>query len=101
MKRSFISLCMLCMVLFACKSKVCDCADAHIKAVKEINMTKDPVKKIKILGKKEYQGIFEECNQLTKKMSPEELKAFESEYEQCPSVREYNRTLPKAPYIRK
>lgn len=95
MLRSFILFGISSLMMISCKSKVCECADAHIKAVKEINKTKDPVKKIKILGKKEYQGIFEECNQLTKKMSPEELKAFESEYEQCPSVREYNRSQGK------
>ncbi len=95
MLRSIILLGISSLIMISCKSKVCECADAHIKAVKEINNTKDPVKKIKILGKKEYQGIFEECNQLTKKMSPEELKAFESEYEQCPSVREYNRSQGK------
>lgn len=95
MLRSIILLGISSLIMISCKSKVCECADAHIKAVKEINKTKDPVKKIKILGKKEYQGIFEECNQLTKKMSPEELKAFESEYEQCPSVREYNRSQGK------
>ncbi|MFM7724739.1 MAG: hypothetical protein ACKO7O_08110 [Bacteroidota bacterium] len=95
MLRSFILLGLSSLVLISCKSKVCECADAHLKAVKEINNTNDPVKKIKIHGKKEYQGIFEECNQLTKKMTPEELKAFESEYDQCPSVREYKRSQGK------
>ena len=85
---NFIVLCCL-LALVSCKSKVCKCADAHIKAVKEINNTTDPIEKLKILGKKEYQPIFEECNQITKKMSPEELKAFDEEYNQCPSVREY------------
>lgn len=97
MQSSLILVFILAVLTVSCKSKVCECADAHIKAVKEINSTNDPVKKIKILGKKEYQGIFEECNQLTKKMSPEELKAFESEYEQCPSVREYNSNRSKLP----
>ncbi|MEY4217357.1 MAG: hypothetical protein RLZZ68_1813 [Bacteroidota bacterium] len=95
MQRSLFLVVVAVFVLTSCKSKVCECADAHLKAVKEINKTNDPIKKIKILGKEEYQGIFEECNQLTRKMSPEELKAFESEYEQCPSVREYNRRNPK------
>jgi hypothetical protein len=96
MQRFLILLGIAVLMLVSCKSKVCECADAHIKAVKEINKTNDPIKKIKILGKKEYQGIFEECNRLTKKMSPEELKAFESEYDQCPSVREYDEGNPKS-----
>lgn len=89
--RWFILLILASFHLISCKSKVCECADAHIKAVKEINNTKDPIKKITILGKKEYQAIFEECNKLTQKMTPEELRAFEAEYEQCPSIREYNK----------
>jgi len=32
---------------------------------------------------------------MTSKMTPEELKDFETEYEQCPSVKEYKGKLPK------
>jgi len=82
-------------VLFSCKSKVCECADAHVKAVKEINNTSDPIEKMKVLGNKKYQGIFKKCNEMTSKMTPEELKDFETEYEHCPLVKEYKGKLPK------
>jgi hypothetical protein len=74
----------LVLVIVSCKSKVCECADAHVKAVKE---TSDPIKKMRVLGNKKYQKVFSKCNAMTSKMSPEELKDFESEYEQCPSVK--------------
>ena len=32
---------------------------------------------------------FEKCNKMTEGMTPDELKAFEEEYKQCPSVKEY------------
>ena len=47
------------VVLISCKSKVCECADIHIKAVKEINGVSDPVKKMKVLSSKKYQGPFD------------------------------------------
>lgn len=97
MKSSWFIFSIATLTVVSCKSKVCECADVHIKAVKEINKTEDPIKKLKILGKKEYQALFEECNQLTKKMTPEELQSFEAEYEQCPSIREYRKTNPDLP----
>ncbi len=93
--KKIILLASVAAVLFSCKSKVCECADAHVKAVKEINNTSDPIKKMKVLGNKKYQGIFKKCNDMTSKMTPEELKDFETEYEQCPSVKEYKSKLPK------
>ena len=75
--------------LVSCKSKVCECADIHIKAVKEINGVSDPVQKMKVLSLKKYQVPFEKCNKMTEGMTPEELKDFEEEYKQCPSVKEY------------
>jgi hypothetical protein len=77
------------VVLSSCKSKVCECADIHIKAVKEINGVSDPVQKMKVLSLKKYQVPFEKCNKMTEGMTPEELKDFEEEYKQCPSVKEY------------
>lgn len=77
----------LALVVVSCKSKVCECADAHVNAVKEINKTSDPIKKMRILGNKKYQKVFEQCNSMTSEMTPEELKDFEAEYEQCPSVK--------------
>ena len=77
----------LALVVVSCKSKVCECADAHVKAVKEINKTSDPLKKMRILGNKKYQKVFKQCNAMTSEMTPEELKDFEAEYEQCPSVK--------------
>jgi hypothetical protein len=77
----------LALVVVSCKSKVCECADAHVNAVKEINKTSDPIKKMRILGKKKYQKVFKQCNAMTSEMTPEELKDFEAEYEQCPSVK--------------
>ena len=77
----------LALVLVSCKSKVCECADAHVNAVKEINKTSDPLKKMRILGNKKYQKVFKQCNAMTSEMTPEELKDFEAEYEQCPSVK--------------
>ena len=77
----------LALVVVSCKSKVCECADAHVKAVKEINKTSDPIKKMRILGNKKYQKVFKQCNAMTSEMTPEELKDFEAEYEQCPSVK--------------
>ena len=50
---------------------------------------------MKVLGNKKYQGILKKCNGMTSKMTPEELKDFETEYEQCPSVKEYKSKLPK------
>ncbi|MCF8269234.1 MAG: hypothetical protein K9I25_04625 [Crocinitomicaceae bacterium] len=77
----------LSLVVVSCKSKVCECADAHVNAVKEINKTSDPIKKMRILGNKKYQKVFKQCNAMTSEMTPEELKDFEAEYEQCPSVK--------------
>lgn len=77
----------LSLVVVSCKSKVCECADAHVNAVKEINKTSDPLKKMRILGNKKYQKVFKQCNAMTSEMTPEELKDFEAEYEQCPSVK--------------
>ncbi|MFM7595628.1 MAG: hypothetical protein ACKO4Y_05555 [Flavobacteriales bacterium] len=82
---------LLALALGACKSKVCECADIHIKAVKEINRVADPVKKMKVLASKKYQVPFEKCNKMTEGMTPDELKAFEEEYNQCPSVKEYKK----------
>jgi hypothetical protein len=42
---------------------------------------------MRILGKKKYQKVFKQCNAMTSEMTPEELKDFEAEYEQCPSVK--------------
>lgn len=78
---------LLALVFSSCKSKVCECADAHVEAVRAINKTTDPIKKMRVLGKKKYQKIFKECNAMTSQMTPEELKDFEAEYEQCPSVK--------------
>lgn len=77
----------LSLVVVSCKSKVCECADAHVNAVKEINKTSDPIKKMRILANKKYQKVFKQCNAMTSEMTPEELKDFEAEYEQCPSVK--------------
>ena len=77
----------LALVVVSCKSKVCECADAHVNEVKEINKTSDPIKKMRILGNKKYQKVFKQCNAMTSEMTPEELKDFEAEYEQCPSVK--------------
>ena len=77
----------LALFVVSCKSKVCECADAHVNAVKEINKTSDPLKKMRILGNKKYQKVFKQCNAMTSEMTPEELKDFEAEYEQCPSVK--------------
>ena len=77
----------LSLVVVSCKSKVCECADAHVNAVKEINKTSDPIKKMRILANKKYQKVFKQCNVMTSEMTPEELKDFEAEYEQCPSVK--------------
>lgn len=93
--KKIVLLASVAVVLYSCKSKVCECADAHVKAVKEINNTSDPIEKMKVLGNKKYQGIFKKCNEMTSKMTPEELKDFETEYEQCPSVKEYKSKLPK------
>ncbi|MEY3048930.1 MAG: hypothetical protein RL365_968 [Bacteroidota bacterium] len=90
MKNLFFAALVL-VVLSSCKSKVCECADIHIKAVKEINKVSDPVQKMKVLSAKKYQVPFEKCNKMTESMTPEELKAFEEEYMQCPSIKEYKR----------
>jgi len=79
----------LVVVATACKSKVCECADIHIKAVKEINAVDDPIKKMKILASKKYKAAFEKCNKMTESMTPEELKAFEEEYNECPSFKAF------------
>ena len=81
----------VCLVLVAssCKSKVCECADIHIKAVKEVNAVDAPIKKMKILASKKYKAAFEKCNKMTESMTPEELKAFEEEYNECPSFKEF------------
>jgi len=58
------------VILSSCKSKVCECADIHIKAVKEINKVSDPVQKMKVLSAKKYQVPFEKCNKMTESMTP-------------------------------
>jgi hypothetical protein len=88
MKRLVLIICLV-LVASACKSKVCECADIHIKAVKEINAVDDPIKKMKILASKKYKAAFEKCNKMTESMTPEELKAFEEEYNECPSFKEF------------
>jgi len=85
----FFGLFLLMIISTSCKSKVCECADIHIKAVKEMNAVSDPVKKMKVLSAKKYQADFERCNKMTDAMTPEELKEFEEEYNQCPSVKDY------------
>jgi hypothetical protein len=44
---------------------------------------------MKVLSAKKYQVPFQKCNKMTEGMTPEELKDFEEEYKQCPSVKEY------------
>jgi hypothetical protein len=76
----------------SCKSEVCECADIHVKAAKEINKFQDPVKKMQVLSAKKYQVAFKKCNKLTEKMNTEELKAFEKEYKQCPSIKAFQKS---------
>lgn len=83
--------------LSACKSSACECADVYIKAAKETKNTKDPIKKIKILGKQEYLTVIQKCDSLVKLMSAKEKMAFEEEIEQCPSVREYKSNMSDSP----
>lgn len=87
MLRILFSTSIIFLMLSSCKSKACECADAYVSAAKEMNKVSDPVKKIEILGQKKYKGIFQKCNQMTQKMSNEELKEFELEYKECPSVK--------------
>lgn len=73
---------------YACKSEACECADVYVKAVKEMNQTNDMSKRLEIMDVK-YKKEFTKCNEITSKLTPEELKQFEEEYEQCPSVKAF------------
>jgi hypothetical protein len=41
------------------------------------------------MEKQNKDKAFQECHKYTDEMTPEELKSFNKEFEQCPSVRSY------------
>ncbi|MEI8192434.1 MAG: hypothetical protein WCG64_01090 [Flavobacteriia bacterium] len=90
MKKISLIFAVLLLALSACKSKVCDCADVFVKASEDVRKAnQEPLKILEIMEKQNKDKAFQECHKYTDEMTPEELKSFNKEFEQCPSVRSY------------
>jgi hypothetical protein len=88
MKKASLLLGFVLLGLTACKSKVCECADVFVKASEEVRRANgQPLKVLEIMDNQKKNKTFQECHNYTNDMTPEELKDFNKEFEQCPSVR--------------